>query len=131
MSTRPCLEFPDLPSERSEAMEIFMVERSLPGIAMQALAAAQQRAIATAEELSKQGTPIRYLRTTFVPQSGCCMCLFEAESAEAVKRLNQAAQIPFDTVVPALDLTPQQDSPDGQGGAGLLPRGAAVRAGFA
>jgi hypothetical protein len=35
------------------------------------------------------------------------MCLFAAESPEDVKRVNEVAQIPFDRVVPALDLTPQ------------------------
>ena len=88
-------------------MQIFMVERSLPGIAMDALAAAQQRAIETARSFSQQGTPVRYLRTMFLPDEGCCMCLFEGESADAVRRVNEAAQIPFARIVPALDLAPQ------------------------
>ena len=35
------------------------------------------------------------------------MCLFEADNAEVVKEVNQAAQIPFNRIVEALDLTPQ------------------------
>lgn len=87
-------------------MQVFMVERSLKGIPMNDLAAAQKRAISTAEEMSKAGTPVRYIRSTFVPDSGRCMCLFGAEDAEQVKKLNAKANIPFDSVVPALDLTP-------------------------
>lgn len=87
-------------------MEVFMVERSLKGIPMDQLAAAQQRAIRTATEMSAAGTPIRYIRSTFVPDSGQCMCLFESDDAEVVKSLNRQAQIPFDRVTPALDLTP-------------------------
>jgi hypothetical protein len=87
-------------------MEVFMVERSLKGIPMDQLAAAQKRAIATAEAMTKEGTPIRYIRSTFVPESGQCMCLFESGSSETVKALNQKAQIPFDNVSVALDLTP-------------------------
>jgi len=34
------------------------------------------------------------------------MCLFEASSGEAVKRVNEQAGIPFDRVTEALDLTP-------------------------
>jgi hypothetical protein len=34
------------------------------------------------------------------------MCLFAAERPEDVKRVNELAQIPFDRIVPALDLTP-------------------------
>jgi 16S rRNA C967 or C1407 C5-methylase (RsmB/RsmF family) len=88
-------------------MQVYMVERSLKGIAMEALAAAQQRAIATAQQFTKDGTPVRYIRTTFVPEEGCCMCLFAADKSEDVKRVNEVAQIPFDRIVPALDLTPQ------------------------
>lgn len=87
-------------------MQVFMVERELPGIPMDQLAAAQQRAIQTAASMSSQGQPIRYLRTTFVPDSGRCMCLFESDSAERVEQLNRAAQIPFTSVMPALHLAP-------------------------
>jgi hypothetical protein len=87
-------------------MEVFMVERSLKGIPMDQLAAAQQRAIRTAADMSAAGTPIRYIRSTFVPGSGQCMCLFESGDAAAVERLNRTAQIPFVSVTPALDLTP-------------------------
>ena len=87
-------------------MKVFMVERSLKGISMDDLAGAQKRAISTADEMSRAGTPMRYIRSTFAPDSGRCMCLFEAEDAEQVKTLNRKANIPFDGVVPALDLTP-------------------------
>ena len=87
-------------------MEVFLVERSLKGIPMDQLAAAQQRAIRTAEEMTAAGTPIQYLRSTFVPEDGRCMCLFESGSSENVEALNRKAQIPFDRVRPALDLRP-------------------------
>ena len=87
-------------------MEVFMVERSLKGIPMDQLAAAQQRAIRTAEEMTAAGTPIKYLRTTFVPEDGRCMCLFESGACADVEALNRKAQIPFDRVRPALDLRP-------------------------
>jgi len=88
------------------AMSIYLVERSLKGIAMSDLAAAQKAAIATAQRFSADGTPVRYIRSTFVPDSGTCMCLFEADEADAVKRVNESARIPFDRIVEALDLTP-------------------------
>lgn len=87
-------------------MSVYMVERSLKGIAMSDLAAAQQAAIATSKRFSAEGTPVRYIRSTFVPESGACMCLFEASGADAVKKVNEAAKIPFDRVTEALDLTP-------------------------
>lgn len=87
-------------------MNVYMVERSLKGISMDQLAAAQRRAIDTAADMTAQGTPVRYIRTTFVPDSGKCMCLFAADSEDNVKSLNETAGIPFDKVMPALDLTP-------------------------
>lgn len=88
-------------------MSIFMVERSLRGISTEDLGAAQRAAIAKGEEMTATGTPVRYVRTTFAPEDGRCMCLFEANSSEDVRRLNDEAGIPYVRVVPAMDLTPQ------------------------
>ena len=88
-------------------MTVYMVERSLKGIQMSDLGKAQQAAIATSKQFTADGTPVRYIRSTFVPETGACMCLFEASGAEAVKRVNEQAKIPFDRITEALDLTPQ------------------------
>lgn len=87
-------------------MSVYMVERSLPGIAMTDLAAAQKAAIATSRQFAENGTPVRYIRSTFVPDSGRCMCLFEASSSDAVRSVNETAKLPFDRIVEALDLAP-------------------------
>jgi len=83
-----------------------MVERDLPGISMDQLAAAQRAAIDTSEQFTAQGRPVRYIRSTFLPQESRCMCLFEAPDAAVVKEVNEAAHIPFTRVIDALDLTP-------------------------
>jgi Protein of unknown function (DUF4242) len=87
-------------------MTVYMVERNLKGIAMNDLAAAQKLAIQTSSEYSAKGIPIRYIRSTFAPADGRCMCLFEANSIEDVKRLNDEAKLPYSRVVEALDLSP-------------------------
>lgn len=87
-------------------MAVFMVERDLKGIPMADLAGAQKAAIAKAGEMREQGSDIRYLRTTFAPEDGRCMCLFEADSESEVRRLNEEAGLPYQRVVPAMDLTP-------------------------
>ena len=87
-------------------MAVFMVERDLKGISMDELAGAQKAAIAKAEELQEKGTEVRYIRTTFAPEDGRCMCLFEASADSDVKRLNDQAGLPYDRIVPAMDLTP-------------------------
>jgi hypothetical protein len=87
-------------------MTVYMVERNLKGIAMSDLAAAQKAAIDTAGAYAAKGMPMRYIRSTFTPEDGRCMCLFEARSADEVKRLNDEAKLPYLRVVEALDLTP-------------------------
>lgn len=87
-------------------MTTYMVERDLRGISIDALAAAQKAAIAKAAQMTAAGTGITYLRSTFAPADGRCMCLFEAGSENAVRRLNDEAQIPYHRVVEALDLVP-------------------------
>jgi hypothetical protein len=87
-------------------MSVYMVDRSLPGITKDQLAAAQQAAIATGRKFTAQGQPVRYIRSTFVPGESRCMCLFESSNADLVREVNQEAKLPFTRIVEALDLTP-------------------------
>lgn len=88
-------------------MSVFMVERNLSGISMDDLGNAQKAAIAKTKEMTDQGTPVRYIRTTFAPEDGRCMCLFEAANSDDVRRANDEAGLPYNRIVPAMDLTPQ------------------------
>ena len=87
-------------------MSVYMVERNLKGISMEDLAGAQKAAIATAEIMTATGDEIRYIRSTFAPEDGRCLCLFDGQSADQVKSLNDKAGLPYDRVVEAMDLTP-------------------------
>ena len=87
-------------------MAVYIVERNLPGITMDQLAAAQKSAIEKGQEFTANGKDVRYIRSIFVPGDSKCMCLFEAASPEVVKEVNEAAQIPFTQIKEALDLTP-------------------------
>lgn len=87
-------------------MSVFMVERSLAGISMEDLGGAQKAAIAQAETMRGNGAQISYIRSTFAPDDGRCMCLFDAEDEGQVRALNDAAGLPYDRVVAAMDLTP-------------------------
>ena len=87
-------------------MSTYMVERELPGISMGQLADAQKAAIDTSKQFTRQGKPVEYIRSTYVPGENKCMCLFEAESADTVKAVNDTAKIPYTRVVEAMDLTP-------------------------
>ena len=85
-------------------MTVYAVERSLPGVTMQALADAQAAAIAAAAASSESEVPVRYLRSVFLPGDARCVCLFEAASADAVRSVNDAAGLPYSAVSEAMDL---------------------------
>jgi len=87
-------------------MPVYMVERDLKGMSMDQLAGAQKVAIQTGKDMTAKGKKVRYIRSTFVPGEGRCMCLFEAPDAAKVKELNETAKLPFTRIVEALDLTP-------------------------
>lgn len=87
-------------------MTVYLVDRDLPGITMDQLAAAQKAAIETSQRFTAEGKQVRYIRSTFVPGDAHCMCLFEAADPKLVKDVNEVAQIPFTRISEALDLTP-------------------------
>ena len=85
-------------------MAKYMVERHLPGIKPDELAAAAARAKATTAAMTTEGTPVRYLRSTFVPGEDKCYCLFEGPTEEAVREANGRAKIPFERVTEAMHI---------------------------
>jgi hypothetical protein len=56
------------------------------------------RARRAAEELSRQGTPVRYLRSIHIPEDETCFLLYQAASADAVRTAAGRAGLPFDHV---------------------------------
>ena len=87
-------------------MAVYLVERQLRDITIERLARARRSAIATSRRFSEAGTPVRYLRSTFLPADGRCFCLFEAADPVSVREVNEAAGLPFHRIVEALDLAP-------------------------
>jgi hypothetical protein len=67
------------------------------------LRAHERRARAAAKELREQGTPIRFVRSIFVPEDEICFYVFEADSAEAVGAACHGAALRFERVVAAVD----------------------------
>jgi hypothetical protein len=86
-------------------MAQYVAERYLPGITPEELAAAAGRAKGATAEMTQEGTPIRYLRSTFLPGEEKCFCLFEGPSVDSVKEANERAEIPFERIVEAMHLS--------------------------
>jgi hypothetical protein len=89
-------------------MAKYMVERSLPGLSGDQLAAAAAKAKVTTAEMSRQGVPVRYLRSTFVPGENKCYCLFEGPSEQAVRDANERAELPFERIVEAVHVSSEE-----------------------
>jgi len=87
-------------------MTTFAVKRNLPGITLDQLSDAQKAAIETSEKMTEEGTAIKYIRSNFYPGKSSCTCIFEADSEEAIKEVNQRASIPYDEISEVLDLVP-------------------------
>jgi Protein of unknown function (DUF4242) len=89
-------------------MPTYLVERSLPGFTVDQLPLAAGAAKSTCESIAATGTPVRYLRSTFVPTEEKCYCLFDAESEDVVRQANEQAQLPFERIVLAEPITAEQ-----------------------
>jgi Protein of unknown function (DUF4242) len=67
-----------------------------------AVASGAERARAAAEELTEEGTPVRYMRAIFVPEDETCFFLYEAGSVEAVREAARRAGLGSERVTEAL-----------------------------
>jgi len=74
------------------------VSRGDPG----AVASGAERARAAAEELTEEGTSVRYVRAIFVPEDETCFFLYEAGSVEAVRDAARRAGLGSERVTEAL-----------------------------
>jgi hypothetical protein len=100
-------------------MAVYLVDRDLPGITVDGLAALQRATLATCQDFTAAGTPVRYLHGLFVPGEARCLCLFEADDEATVVAVNDTAHLPFTRVVEALDLPAEPGgSSEGGGSAG-------------
>ena len=82
-------------------MPTYLVERHLPGFTSDQLPVAAGAAKTATEQMTQEGVPVRYLRSTFVPGEEKCFCLFNGPSADSVKEANERAGLPFERILEA------------------------------
>jgi Protein of unknown function (DUF4242) len=83
-------------------MSTYAAERYLPGVTSDQLLDAARRAKRAAAEMTATGTPVAYLRSTFLTGDQTCYCLFEGPSEQAVAQVNDRAGIPYERIVAAV-----------------------------
>lgn len=85
-------------------MTRYLAELYLPKAGAGEVRAAAERARTAAEELTRQGTHVRYIRALFLGADETCFHLYEAGSAESVLEASRRAAIPVERVVEAIDI---------------------------
>ena len=66
-----------------------------------------------AEQMRREGTRVRYLRSILLPRDEMCLYFFEAASAEDVAEAARRAGLPFERVTAAISVGDGSD-PDGR-----------------
>jgi hypothetical protein len=85
-------------------MSLFLAERYVPAGRHELVLADLKRATHASSELACEGTIAHHVASTLVPADETCFALFEAQSAEAVRRLIERAAIPYMRVVEAIQI---------------------------
>lgn len=84
-------------------MPSYLVETYVPRSRAQDARAVGHRVRVAAERLSEEGIPVRYVRSTFVPDDETCFHFFEAASEEVVGELCRRADIGSVRIVSAVE----------------------------
>ena len=89
---------------------LFVVERRLPNLSTADLAMLQEALLFVCDRLTSRGEPVRCLGSTFLPGQARLLTLFQAESAEAVRSVNENVHAPFITLEAAIRIDPAPES---------------------
>ena len=87
-----------------EALGHYLVELHRPPSGWQALQRLAAQARASAELLNQEGTPVRFLRSIFVPEKDSCFFLYEGASADAVGEAGRRAALAIGRVALAVQV---------------------------
>jgi hypothetical protein len=85
-------------------MKNFVIERDLSGISMPDLHGLAAASLRVAAKMREAGDRVYYLGSTFLPEEGRCICLFEAKDKAVLEELNRHARLPVERILPAVAL---------------------------
>ena len=80
-------------------MKSYVVALQLPARDATELAVAGDRARDAAEQLTREGTAVRWVRSVYLPERDTCLLVFEAPTPEAVVLAGRRAGLAYDRIV--------------------------------
>ena len=83
-------------------MTHYLAELFVPRAHRDVAVNAAARAYAAATQLASEGTPVRYLRSIFMPEDETCFLLFEASTLDAVRAASDRAALECLRIVEAI-----------------------------
>jgi hypothetical protein len=87
-----------------EGLATFLVERYWPGITEATFLAAHDRLRTAAETLHGQGIEVIHLRSTLAAGEEAVFSFFKARSMADVAEANRRGGVPFDRIVPVVEV---------------------------
>ena len=87
-------------------MARYLAELYLSKTGSDGLREAAARARSAAEELSREGRPVRYVRALFLGEDETCFHVYEAATAASVLEAAERAGISVERVVEAVEIAP-------------------------
>jgi hypothetical protein len=92
-------------------MTSYLVEVYLPRLRAADLRHAAARVRKAAEQLAREGTPVRHLRSIYLPEDETCFHFFEAADAETVREASRRATLMYQRVVEAVGCPSESTRP--------------------
>jgi hypothetical protein len=92
-------------------MPSYLVETYLARSRARHATDAARRARTVALELTREGTAVTYIRTTFLPDDETCFHLFAAGSVDVIEEVCRRARLERARVVPAIESCPPSRQP--------------------
>jgi hypothetical protein len=86
-------------------MAEFLVETYAPRETANAVVAYVEDVARAADQMSEQGTEVRFLRAIFAPEEETCFYHYESPSADAVREAATRARLPLERITEAMSIT--------------------------
>jgi hypothetical protein len=86
-------------------VDTFLVEHYWPGVTREAFELAADKMRKSADELSADGSVIRFLHSTLVPDDEAAFCVFAASSSALVAEAYRRAGVAYERILDALDVS--------------------------